>query len=75
MIEVAILTEAQKNQVDGQFLTDAWKFLCILDNNGNWTVRKELIDACTIQDFAWLKELPLVEWIQPIPIPSPTGSL
>lgn len=75
MIQVAILTEEQKNQVDGQFLTDAWKFLCLLDNNGNWTVRKELIDACTIEHFAWLKELPLIEWIQPLPVQSTTGSL
>lgn len=75
MIQVAILTQEQKDQVHGQFLTDAWKFVCLLDNNGNWTVRKELIDACTIQEFDWLKALPLVEWIQPVPTPPTTGSL
>ena len=75
MIQVAILTEEQKNQVHGQFLTDAWKFACLLDDNGNWTVRKELIDACTIEDFAWLNELPLVEWIQPVITEHNSGSL
>jgi len=75
MIQVAILTEEQKNQVDGQFLTDAWKFVCLLDNNGNWTVRKELIDACTIEEFQWLKQLPLVEWIQPVIVEHNSGSL
>jgi hypothetical protein len=75
MIQVAILTEEQKNQVHDQFLADAWKFACLLDNNGNWTVRKELIDACDRAEFQWLKELPLVEWIQPVIVEHNSGSL
>jgi hypothetical protein len=75
MIQVAILTEEQKNQVHDQFLTDAWKFVCLLDNNGNWTVRKELIDSCDKIEFQWLKELPLVEFQVPVVEQSTTGSL
>lgn len=75
MIQVAILTQEQKDQVHGQFLTDAWKFICLLDNNGNWTVRKELIDACTVEEFQWLKQLPLIEWIQPVIVEYNSGSL
>jgi hypothetical protein len=75
MIQVAILTEEQKNQVHDQFLADAWKFACLLDSNGNWTVRKELIDACDKVEFQWLKELPLVEFQVPVVEQSTTGSL
>ena len=75
MALVAILTQEQKDSIEGQYLTESWIFNCSLDNNNNWTLGKPQIDACTVEQFQWVKTLQLVEWIQPVPTPPTTGSL
>jgi hypothetical protein len=75
MALVAILTQEQKDSIEGQYLTDNWIFNCSLDNNNNWTLGQPQIDACTVEQFQWVKTLPLVEWIPPVPTPPTTGSI
>ena len=59
MIQVAILTETQKNQLIGQqFAPDSY-FNPIQDEDGNWIISIEEIQATDIQ---WVKELPLIEF-------------
>lgn len=75
MIQVAILTQQQYEQVQGQFLSESWKFNCALDANNNWTLGKLQIDECTNTEFEWLKQLPLVQFQAATIEQSTTGSL
>lgn len=64
MIQVGLLTEEQKNQLQGkQYALDSY-FNPIQDGNNNWIVSIEEIDSA---DIEWIKELPLIEY-QPKPI-------
>jgi hypothetical protein len=75
MALVAILTQEQKDSIQDQYLTDGWIFNCSLDINNNWTLGQPQIDACTVEEYQWVKTLPLVEWVAPLPTPPTTGSL
>jgi hypothetical protein len=69
MIQVALLTEEQKNQLVGQpFAPDSY-FNPIQDEDNNWVISVEEIQATDIQ---WVKELPLTEFK---PKPSPIVTL
>lgn len=75
MIQVAILTQEQYEQVHLKQLAPDHAFYCAKDNNGNWTVEKNQIDQIENEQFNWLKDLPLVEFQIPVPVQSTTGSL
>lgn len=75
MIQVAILTQAQYEQVHLKQLAQDHAFFCAKDANDKWTVEKTQIDQIQNEEFLWLKELPLVEFQIPVPVQSTTGSL
>jgi hypothetical protein len=69
MIQVAILTEQQKDQLVGQQYAPDSYFNPIQDEDNNWIISVEEIQSTDIQ---WVKELPLTEFK---PKPSPIVTL
>ena len=68
MIQVGLLTEEQKNQLDGKLFDIDSYFSPIQDNNSNWIISIEEIDQATNEEFLWVKELPLIPYV---PKPDP----
>jgi hypothetical protein len=65
MIQVALLTETQKNELVGhQYAPDSY-FNPIQDKDGNWVISIEETQATNIQ---WVKELELITY-EPKPLP------
>jgi len=69
MIQVAILTEEQKNQLVGQQYAPDSYFNPIQDEDNNWIISIEETQATNIQ---WVKELALIEF-KPKPSPIVTS--
>ena len=62
MIEVAILTEEQKDLLVGQeFMVDVY-FNPIQDINNNWVILNDAIEHCIYEKFNWLKDLELIPY-------------
>lgn len=65
---VGLLTEVQKDELVGQLYTDDSYFNPIQDNSDNWIISVEEMELCTVEEFAWVKDIPLIEYV---PKPSP----
>jgi hypothetical protein len=66
MIQVAILTEEEKNQLVGQQYAPDSYFNPILDADNNWVISREEMEFCVNPDYLWVKDLDLVPY-NPIP--------
>jgi hypothetical protein len=59
---LALLTEEEKDLLVGQtFATDSY-FAPIEDINGDWRISIEEIALCTNEEFAWVKDLPILPY-------------
>ena len=68
MIQVALLTETQKNSLVGQLYDEDSYFNPIQDDFDNWIISVEEMEFCVNPEFAWVKDLPLIDYK---PKPSP----
>jgi hypothetical protein len=69
MIQVAILTEEQKNQLVGQQYAPDSYFNPIQDDDNNWIIS---IEETQTTDIQWVKDLPLIEFKpKPFPVVTP----
>lgn len=68
MIEVGLLTEAEKDSLVGQQYAPDSYFNPIQDINDNWVISIEEIDFCVNPEFQWVKDLPLIPY-EPKPSP------
>ena len=68
MIQVGLLTEAEKDSLVGQQYAPDSYFNPIQDINDNWIISIEEIDFCTNPLFDWVKTLPLINY-EPKPSP------
>ena len=69
-MQVVLLTQEQKNEIEGRkFTTDSY-FLPLEDANGNWVLSTTEQTLCTNPDFDWIKKCPRIEY-KPKPIPMP----
>lgn len=59
---VGLLTEVQKDEIVGQLYTEDSYFNPIQDNSDNWIISVDEMEFCTIEQFMWVKELPLIEY-------------
>jgi hypothetical protein len=59
---VGLLTIEQKDALVGQLFTDESYFNPIQDFNDNWIISVEEMEFCTVEQFAWVKNLPLIEY-------------
>jgi hypothetical protein len=68
MTQVGLLTETQKDSLIGQLYDEDSYFNPIQDDFDNWIISVEEIDFCVNPEFAWVKDLPLIDYK---PKPSP----
>jgi hypothetical protein len=68
MINVALLTDVQKDELVGQMYNEDSYFNPIQDLNDNWIISVEEIDQCVNPEFMWVKDLPLIPY-EPKPTP------
>lgn len=61
MIQVAILTEEQKDLLLGQQYTIDSYFNPIQDLNDNWIISEEEINQCD-NEYIWVKDLELIDY-------------
>ena len=73
-MQVGQLTIEEKDQLVGQTLAPDWYFNPVEDGNTppNWVISTQEMDNCINPDFLWVKDLPLIEWVAPIPPPFPS---
>lgn len=66
-MKVGLLTIQQKNSLVGQqFAPDSY-FNPIQDLNNNWVISTQEMDECVVEEFMWVKDLPLIDY-EPKPI-------
>ena len=62
-ILVGLLTESQKEQIQGkEFAKDSF-FNVIQDKNNNWVISIQEMEQATIPPYQWVHDLPLIEYI------------
>jgi len=59
---VGLLTIEQKDSLIGQLYTDDSYFNPIQDADDNWVISVEEMKYCTNERFAWVSELPIIEY-------------
>jgi len=69
---VALLTEAEKDELVGQLYAPDSYFNPIQDADENWIISTQEQDFCVNPDFLWVKNLPLIPY-KPAPDPVPPG--
>jgi hypothetical protein len=57
------LTEEQAKQVHGKQLSDNWCFIVTQDINGDYFLDPFQVENCDREEFNWLKDLPLSEYV------------
>jgi hypothetical protein len=63
-MQVGLLTTEQKDLLVGQqFDVDSY-FNPMQDADDNWIISQEEMQYCVVEQFAWIKELPLIEFKQ-----------
>jgi hypothetical protein len=68
MTQVGLLTETQKDSLIGQLYDEDSYFNPIQDDFDNWIISIEEMEFCVNPEFAWVKDLPLIDYK---PKPSP----
>lgn len=69
-MNVAIITETQKNSLIGELVQPDWYFNPVQDCDGNWIISEQEIDGSIYPQNEWVKSLPLIDWCAPLPLPS-----
>lgn len=62
MTLVGLLTVEQKNEIFEMLYDDDSYFNPIQDADDNWIISTEEIEFCTVEQFQWVKQLPLIEY-------------
>lgn len=68
MTQVGLLTEVQKDELVGQLYAPDSYFNPVQDADDNWIISTQEMEQCVETQFAWVKNLPLIEW-NPKPTP------
>lgn len=61
-MKILLITKEQKDLLIGKLYTNGVYFNPIQDKNGNWFISTEERDLCTIPEFSWIKDLPLIDY-------------
>jgi hypothetical protein len=67
-MKVGLLTLEQKNEIIGQLYADDSYFNPIEDLNNDWVISTQEMDECVVEEFMWVKDLPLIDY-EPKPTP------
>jgi hypothetical protein len=60
---VGLLTESQRNLLYGQQFDSDHFFNPIQDGDDNWIITLDEIDWCVNDNFSWVKNLELIEYV------------
>jgi hypothetical protein len=65
---VGLLTPIQKDQLVGRQYAPNSYFNPVLDGNepANWIISTQEVNDCTNPEFHWVKDLPLIDWVEPV---------
>jgi hypothetical protein len=61
-MKVAILTQTEKESLEGQLIQPSWGFHPTQDCNENWVITEQEIDNSIYPQNDWIKSLPLIDW-------------
>jgi len=64
-MKVGLLTTEQGTELKNKLFDEDSYFNPILDGNSNWVISTQEIDNCVNEDYLWVKELPLIDWVEP----------
>ena len=67
-MKVGLLTLEQKNEIVGQLYAEDSYFNPIQDVNDNWVISTQEMEQCVVEEFMWVKDLPLIDY-EPKPTP------
>jgi len=70
-MDVALLTIPQKDSLVGQLFAPDSYFNPIQDADSNWIISTQEQEFCVVDEFMWVKSLPLITWNPPPPPPIP----
>jgi hypothetical protein len=62
MIQVGLLTIEQYEQIVGQMFDADSYFNPLQDLDENWIISIQEMQFCTVEQFQWVKDLPLIEY-------------
>mgnify|MGYP003635533733 CR=1 FL=1 len=62
-MNVGLLTIEQKNLIEGKEYTTDSLFNPIQDINDDWIISTQEIDMCTNENYQWVKDLPLIDYV------------
>jgi hypothetical protein len=64
-MKVGLLTLEQKEDIQYKLFAPDSYFHAVLDGNDNWIITQQQMDNCINPDYLWVKELPLIDWVEP----------
>ena len=67
-MKVGLLTSEQKETIEGQLYASDSYFNPIQEVNKKWVISTQEISDCVVDEFMWVKELPLIDY-EPKPAP------
>jgi hypothetical protein len=67
-MKVGLLTLQQKKAIAGQLYAPDSYFNPIQDLNNDWVISTQEMDECVVEEFMWVKDLPLIDY-EPKPAP------
>jgi len=69
-MKVGLLTLEEKQDITGQLYAPDCFFNPLQDINDNWIISTQEIKDCVVDQFMWVKELPLIDYeSKPAPFP------
>ena len=61
-MKVGLLTIEQKNEIAWELYAEDSYFNPIQDVNNDWVISTQEIDECVVEEFMWVKDLPLIDY-------------
>jgi hypothetical protein len=74
-MKVAILTQIEKESLEGQLVQPDLYFNPVLDCIENWIISTEEIDNSIYPQNEWVKTIPLIDWCPPTPLSGLTENI
>lgn len=71
-MKVGLLTLEEKKTIKGQLYAPDCFFNPLQDINDNWIISTQEMNDCVVEEFMWVKELPLIDYIPKPAPPFPT---
>lgn len=64
-MKVGLLTIEQATDLTGKLFDEDSYFNPVLDGDMNWIISTQEMYGCVNTEYLWVKELPLIDWVEP----------